>query len=247
MRVLIVEDEAYLAEAVQTVLRRESIAADVALDGESAVEILGHTEYDVMVLDRDLPGMHGDEVCRWSVAHVPATRVLMLTAASQLDDKVDGFALGADDYLAKPFDFPELIARLHALHRRNASPLPPVLEAHGVTLDPFRREVFRDGHYVRLSRKEFALLRVLLEANGGVLSAEQLLERAWDENADPFTNAIRVTVSTLRKRLGEPWIIHTVPGVGYRVGDPEPPVRSGQPAVANLPAASGLERPRGTA
>lgn len=218
MRVLIVEDEAYLAEAVQTVLRRASIAADVALDGEAAVEILGHTEYDVMLLDRDLPGMHGDDVCRWAVANVPGTRVLMLTAAGQLDDKVDGFALGADDYLAKPFDFPELIARLQALHRRNAAPLPPVLEAHGVTLDPFRQEVFRDGKYVRLSRKEFALLRVLMEAGGGVLSAEQLLERAWDENADPFTNAIRVTVSTLRKRLGEPRMIHTVAGVGYRVG-----------------------------
>lgn len=218
MRVLIVEDEAYLAEAVQTVLRRASIAADVALDGEAAVEILGHTEYDVMLLDRDLPGMHGDDVCRWAVANVPGTRVLMLTAAGQLDDKVDGFALGADDYLAKPFDFPELIARLQALHRRNAAPLPPVLEAHGVTLDPFRQEVFRDGKYVRLSRKEFALLRVLMEAGGGVLSAEQLLERAWDENADPFTNAIRVTVSTLRKRLGEPRMIHTIAGVGYRVG-----------------------------
>ena len=133
----------------------------------------------------------------------------MLTAAGLLDEKVDGFALGADDYLVKPFDFPELIVRLQALHRRNAAPLPPVLEAHGVTLDPFRREVFRDGRYVHLSRKEFALLRTLLEANGGVLSAEQLLERAWDENADPFTNAIRVTMSTLRKRLGEPRIIHT--------------------------------------
>lgn len=218
MRVLIVEDEAYLAEAVQTVLRRASIAADIAFDGEAAVEILGHTEYDVMLLDRDLPGMHGDNVCRWAVVNVPGTRVLMLTAAGQLEDKVDGFALGADDYLAKPFDFPELIARLQALHRRNAASLPPVLEAHGVTLDPFRQEVFRDGKYVRLSRKEFALLRVLMEASGGVLSAEQLLERAWDENADPFTNAIRVTVSTLRKRLGEPRMIHTVAGVGYRVG-----------------------------
>lgn len=220
MRVLIVEDEVHLAEAVQTVLRRSSIAADIAVDGNAAVEILGHTEYDVLLLDRDLPGMHGDDVCRWVVSNAPGTRVLMLTAAGLLDEKVDGFALGADDYLVKPFDFPELIVRLQALHRRNAAPLPPVLEAHGVTLDPFRREVFRDGRYVHLSRKEFALLRTLLEANGGVLSAEQLLERAWDENADPFTNAIRVTMSTLRKRLGEPRIIHTVPGVGYRVGAP---------------------------
>lgn len=222
MRVLIVEDEAYLAEAVQTVLRRASIAADIVPDGEAALEFLAHTEVDVMLLDRDLPGMHGDEVCAWAVENVPGTRILMLTAASLLDDKVDGFALGADDYLVKPFDFPELIARLHALHRRNAPSRPPVLEASGVTLDPFRQEVYREGRYVRLSRKEFALLRVLLEAEGGVLSAEQLLERAWDENADPFTNAIRVTISTLRKRLGEPWIIHTVPGVGYRVGDPKP-------------------------
>ncbi|WP_083506493.1 response regulator transcription factor [Leucobacter sp. G161] len=219
MRVLIVEDEAYLAEAIQTVLRRASVAADIAPDGETAIEVLGYAEYDVMLLDRDLPGIQGDDVCRWAVEHAPGTRVLMLTAAGLLDDKVDGFALGADDYLVKPFDFPELIARLQALHRRNAAPLPLVLEAHGVQLDPFRREVYRDGRYVHLSRKEFALLRALLEANGGVLSAEQLLERAWDENADPFTHAIRVTMSTLRKRLGEPRIIHTVPGVGYRIGD----------------------------
>ena len=229
MRVLIVEDEAYLAEAIQTVLRRESIAADIAPDGEAALEVLGHTEYDVMLLDRDLPGIHGDDVCRWGVKHRPGTRVLMLTAASLLDEKVDGFALGADDYLVKPFDFPELIARLLALHRRNAPPLPPVLEAYGVKLDPFRREVYRDGRYVRLSRKEFALLRALLEADGGVLSAEQLLERAWDENADPFTNAIRVTMSTLRKRLGDPRIIHTVAGVGYRVGPPVAAAQAGDP------------------
>ncbi|GAA1592510.1 response regulator transcription factor [Leucobacter chromiireducens] len=222
MRVLIVEDEAYLAEATQTVLRRSSIAADIVLDGHAAIEQLAHTEYDVVLLDRDLPGMHGDEVCAWIVANVPGTRVLMLTAAGLLDEKVEGFALGADDYLVKPFDFPELLVRLQALHRRNAPPLPPVLEAHGVRLDPFRREVFRDGRYVHVSRKEFALLRTLLEAGGGVLSAEQLLERAWDENADPFTNAIRVTMSTLRKRLGEPRIIQTVPGVGYRIVGPEP-------------------------
>lgn len=222
MRVLIVEDERFLAEAIQTVLRRESIAADIADDGLSAQEALAVTEYDTAILDRDLPGMHGDELCRWIVAERPGTRVLMLTAAGDLDDRVAGFALGADDYLAKPFDFPELIARLHAIHRRNAPALPPVLDRAGVTLDSFRREVFRDGRYVKLSRKEFAVLRVLMEAAGGVVSAERLLEKAWDENADPFTNAIRVTVSTLRKRLGEPQLIRTVAGVGYRMGAPEP-------------------------
>lgn len=221
MRVLIVEDEEYLAEAIQTVLRRESIAADIALDGLAAHETLSHTEYDIAILDRDLPGMHGDELCGWIVRELPQTRVLMLTASGALQQKVDGFALGADDYLAKPFDFPELLARLHALKRRSAPALPPVLESCGITLDPFRHEVFRNGRYVKLSRKEFAVLRVLMEANGGVISAEQLLERAWDENADPFSNAIRVTVSTLRKRLGEPRVIHTVPGSGYQIGPEE--------------------------
>ncbi|QIK61972.1 response regulator transcription factor [Leucobacter viscericola] len=223
MRVLIVEDEGYLAEAIQTVLRRESIAADVALDGTAAHETLSHTSYDIVILDRDLPGMHGDDLCAWIAQELPETRVLMLTAAGGMQQKVDGFSIGADDYLAKPFDFPELIARLNALKRRTTPALPPILEAHGVTLDPFRREVFRKGRYVKLSRKEFAVLRVLMEASGGVVSAEQLLQRAWDENADPFSNAIRVTVSTLRKRLGEPPFIHTVPGSGYRVGSPEMP------------------------
>ena len=179
MRVLIVEDEPYLAEAVHTVLRRESIAADIVHDGALAAETLGHTAYDVVLLDRDLPGMHGDDLCRWIVEHVPGSRILMLTAAGDLADKVGGFAIGADDYLAKPFEFPELLARLHALSRRAAPALPPILEAEGIRLDPFRREVFRDGLYVRLSRKEFAVLRELLAADGGVLSAEQLLERTW--------------------------------------------------------------------
>lgn len=219
MRVLVVEDEPFLAEAVQTGLRREAIAADVALDGEQALENLSHTAYDVVVLDRDLPGVHGDEVCRSIVARGSASRVLMLTAAGTLDDKTRGFGIGADDYLTKPFLLPELILRVRALGRRPA-PLPPVLEAAGVRLDPFRREVFRDGQHIRLSRKQFAVLEVLLAADGGVVSAEELLERAWDENADPFTNAVRVTVSTLRKRLGDPWVVHTVPGVGYRVGAP---------------------------
>lgn len=217
MRALIVEDEAFLAEAVQTGLRRETIAADIAGDGDTAIEQLSVNDYDVVVLDRDIPGIHGDDVCRWVTANRPNVRVLMLTAARRLDDKVTGFELGADDYLAKPFDFPELVARLRALGRRPGEARPPVLDAAGVTLDPFRREVYREGRLVRLSRKEFAVLEVLLQAEGGVVSAETLLEKAWDANADPFTNTIRVTVSTLRKRLGEPWVIHTVPGSGYRL------------------------------
>jgi two-component system response regulator VanR len=216
MRALIVEDEAFLADAVQTGLRRENIAADVANDGDTALEYLSINDYDVVVLDRDIPGAHGDDVCRWVTANRPNCRVLMLTAARRLDDKVAGFELGADDYLAKPFDFPELVARLRALERRPGQARPPILESHDVTLDPFRREVYRRGRLIRLSRKEFAVLELLMQADGGVVSAETLLEKAWDANADPFTNTIRVTVSTLRKRLGEPWVIQTVPGSGYR-------------------------------
>lgn len=216
MRALIVEDEPFLAEAIQTGLRRETIAADVVNDGDSAIEHLAVNDYDVVILDRDIPGTHGDDVCAHIVAEYPSCRVIMLTAARTLGDKVAGFELGADDYLAKPFDFPELVMRLRALERRTQAARPPVLEAAGVTLDPFRREVYRDGRFVRLSRKEFAVLDVLMNAAGGVVSAETLLEKAWDANADPFTNTIRVTISNLRKRLGEPWVIHTVPGVGYR-------------------------------
>lgn len=216
MRALIVEDEEYLGEAVQTGLRRETIAADLVNDGDTAVEFLSVNDYDVVVLDRDIPGMHGDEVCAWVAANRPECRVIMLTAARTLDDKVSGFELGADDYLAKPFDFPELVMRLRALERRPAASRPPVIEAAGVTLDPFRREVYRAGRLVRLSRKEFAVLDVLMQAGGGVVSSETILEKAWDANADPFTNTIRVTISNLRKRLGEPWVIHTVSGSGYR-------------------------------
>ncbi len=220
MRALIVEDEPFLAEAIQTGLRRETIAADVVNDGDTALEFLAVNDYDVVVLDRDIPGTHGDAVCAHIASEHPACRVIMLTAARTLDDKVTGFELGADDYLAKPFEFPELVMRLRALERRTQTARPPVLEAAGVTLDPFRREVYRNGRFVRLSRKEFAVLDVLMNAAGGVISAEGLLEKAWDANADPFTNTIRVTVSNLRKRLGEPQIIHTVPGVGYRFGEP---------------------------
>lgn len=219
MRVLVVEDERYLAEAVQTALRRDAIAADLADDGEQALERFSHTAYDVVVLDRDLPGVHGDEVCRQVVAAGLGTRVLMLTAAGTLDDKSRGFGLGADDYLTKPFAMQELVLRVRALGRRPAAG-PPVVELAGLRLDAFRREVLRGGQYVRLSRKQFAVLEVLVGAGGGVVSAEELLARAWDENADPFTNAVRITISDLRKRLGEPRVIHTVPGVGYRVGEP---------------------------
>ncbi|MEV6925661.1 response regulator transcription factor [Dactylosporangium sp. NPDC051485] len=218
MRVLIVEDEVYLGEAIQTGLRRETIAADLVHDGERGVEELSANDYDVVVLDRDLPGLHGDDVCAWVVSNRPACRVLMLTAAGGLGDKVRGFELGADDYLAKPFDFPELVARLRALERRSAPGRPPVIDIAGVRLDPFRREVYRDGRLVRLTRKEFAVLHVLMHADGGVMSAETLLEKAWDANADPFTNTIRVTISNLRKRLGSPSVIETVPGSGYRFG-----------------------------
>ena len=218
MRVLIVEDEPYLADAIHPGLRRETIAADVAHDGEAALESIAVHDYDVVVLDRDLPGVHGDEVCACLAAEHPQVRVLMLTAARTLGDRVAGFELGADDYLAKPFEFPELVARLRALERRTQPARPPVVESHGVRLDVFRREVYRDGRLVRLSPKEFAVLQVLMNAGGGVLSAETLLSKAWDANADPFTNTPRVTISNLRKRLGEPWVIQTVPGAGYRFG-----------------------------
>jgi two-component system response regulator VanR len=221
MRALIVEDEAYLADAIRTGLRRETIAADVAYDGDTAIECLSVNDYDVVVLDRDLPGIHGDDVCAWVTENRPNCRVLMLTAARSLNDKVDGFERGADDYLSKPFQFPELIARLRALERRSTTSHPPLLEAAGVRLDPFRREVYRNRRLVRLSNKEFAVLDQLMRAGGGLVSSETLLEKAWDENADPFTNTVRVTISNLRKRLGDPWLVHTLPGVGYRFGEPE--------------------------
>ncbi|MGW1223901.1 response regulator transcription factor [Streptomyces sp. NPDC001478] len=217
MRVLIVEDEPYLAEAVRDGLRLEAIASDIAGDGDTALELLSVHTYDAAILDRDIPGPSGDEVARHIVASGSGTPILMLTAADRIDDKATGFGLGADDYLTKPFDLRELVLRLRALDRRRAHPRPPVRELAGLRLDPFRREVFRDGNRIDLTRKQFAVLEVLLAAEGGVVSAEDLLARAWDENADPFTNAVRITVSALRKRLGEPWVIATVPGVGYRI------------------------------
>ncbi|MER7279876.1 response regulator transcription factor [Dactylosporangium sp. NPDC000244] len=217
MRVLVVEDEQLLADAVAEGLRRESFAVDVAYDGSGALERLGVNEYDVVILDRDLPGVDGDEVCRQVSARLPDTRILMLTAASAVAERVAGLSLGADDYLGKPFAFTELVARVRALGRRARAAAPPVLERGDLRLDPNRREVFRDGHYVGLTRKEFAVLEELLRAGGAVVSAEQLLERAWDEHIDPFTNVLRVTVMTLRRKLGDPPVIETVAGVGYQI------------------------------
>lgn len=217
MRVLVVEDERVLADAIATGLRRAALAVDVAYDGAGALERTSVNEYDVVVLDRDLPKVHGDDVCRELVSQGTPARIIMLTAAGELDDKVEGLSIGADDYLAKPFAFAELIARVRALGRRAAVPLPPVLERSGVTLDPARREVYRDGRPVDLTRKEFAVLEVLLAAQGTVVSSEQLLEKAWDEHIDPFTNVVRVTMMTLRKKLGDPPVIETVSGVGYRL------------------------------
>ena len=219
MRVLIVEDELYLAEAIRDGLRLEAIAADIVGDGDSALQYLSVNDYDAVILDRDIPGTHGDEVARRIIGDSLPTRILMLTASDLLDEKVSGFEIGADDYVTKPFELRELVARLRALKRRPIENTPPIQEYAGLTLDPFRRELYRDGRYVALTRKQFAVLEVLMAARGGVVSAETLLERAWDENADPFTNSVRITISSLRKRLGNPWLIHTVPGVGYCVGD----------------------------
>jgi len=220
VRVLILEDEVLMAEAIRDGLRLEAIAADIAGDGDSALELLRINRYDVAILDRDVPGPSGDEVAADIVASGSGLPILMLTAADRLDDKSTGFELGADDYLTKPFELRELVLRIRALHRRRGHTRPPVREIAGLRLDPFRREVYRDGRYVALTRKQFAVLEVLVEADGGVVSAEELLERAWDEHADPFTNAVRITVSALRKRLGEPWVITTVTGVGYRISAP---------------------------
>ena len=217
MRVLVVEDEPYMAEAIRDGLRLAAISADIAGDGDAALELLSINAYDMAVLDRDIPGPSGDAIAEHIVATGSGMPILMLTAADRLDDKASGFELGADDYLTKPFELRELVLRLRALDRRRAHSRPPVREVAGLRLDPFRREVYRDGRYVALTRKQFAALEVLVAADGGVISAEELLAQAWDENADPFTNAVRITVSALRKRLGEPWLIATVPGVGYRI------------------------------
>ncbi|WP_375475551.1 response regulator transcription factor [uncultured Jatrophihabitans sp.] len=224
MRILVVEDEVQLAEAVARGLRREGMAVDVATDGDEGYRKAALTRYDVVVLDRDLPGMSGDDICRRLTDEGVLTRVMMLTASGTVEDKVTGLALGADDYLAKPFAFAELVARVRALGRRTTPAAPPVLSAGDVELDSSKRTVTRGGELVDLTRKEFGVLETLLTAAGAVVSSEELLDRVWDENADPFTTTVRVTMMTLRRKLGEPPIIDTVVGSGYRI---DPSVLSG--------------------
>ena len=215
MRVLIVEDHPRLATALAEGLRREGMAIDLAFDGGEAISHVSVNRYDVVVLDRDLPGVHGDQVCRALVEQRSETRVLMLTAASTIRDRVEGLELGADDYLPKPFDFTELVARIRALARRAVVPVPPMLERGDVMLDPARRSVSRAGRRLDLSPKEFALLECLLSADGRVVSTEELLERVWDETTNPFTGTVKTTISRLRTKLGEPPVIHTVREGGY--------------------------------
>jgi DNA-binding response OmpR family regulator len=217
VRVLVAEDEDVMADALARGLRRAGYAVDVAGDGGTALELAGINRYDVVLLDRDLPVVHGDDVCRALVAAGSPVRILMLTAAGGLDHKVDGFALGADDYLAKPFAFAELLARVRALARRTAPAQPPVLAAADLRLDVARRAVTRAGRPVDLTLKEYGVLVELVRSGGAVVSAEDLLERVWDENADPFTNAVRVTMVGLRRKLGDPPVIETLRGAGYRV------------------------------
>nr|WP_042190679.1 response regulator transcription factor [Kibdelosporangium sp. MJ126-NF4]CEL19510.1 Two-component response regulator [Kibdelosporangium sp. MJ126-NF4]CTQ94690.1 Two-component response regulator [Kibdelosporangium sp. MJ126-NF4] len=217
MRVLVVEDERLLADTLAEGLRRLSMAVDVCYDGDEALERVHVHDYDVVVLDRDLPKVHGDDVCRSLVGAGGEAKVLMLTAAGDVTDRVAGLRLGADDYLTKPFAFDELVARVQALARRVRPALPPVLERSGVVLDLPRHQASRDGRHLALSPKEFAVLEVLMRADGAVVSAEALLEKAWDEHADPFTNAVRVAVMTLRRKLGDPPVIETLPGAGYQL------------------------------
>jgi DNA-binding response OmpR family regulator len=230
MRVLVVEDHQQLAETIATGLRREGMAVDVAVDGATALELGWVNRYAVVVLDRDLPGVHGDEVCRALGAGESAARILMLTAAGTVEDRVAGLSLGADDYLPKPFAFAELVARIRSLARRAQPAVPPVLVWGDLRLDPARRVAVRGGRLLDLSPKELAVLELLLAAGGAVVSAEELLERAWDATADPFTHTVKVTVSRLRRKLGGPPVVETVARAGYRMalaaggpGAPGPP------------------------
>ncbi|NUP48527.1 MAG: response regulator transcription factor [Catenulispora sp.] len=217
MRVLVIEDDEELAEAVAVGLRRQRMAVDVCPDGEQGLERALDTDYDVLVLDRDLPGRHGDDVCAELVAAGRRCRILMLTAAASADDLVDGLGLGADDYLPKPFEFPVLVARICALARRSHPAVPPVLRHGDLLVDTARRQAWRAGRALELTPKEFGVLELLVAASGRAVSAEELLERAWDEAADPFTNAVKITVSRLRAKLGDPALIETVARSGYRV------------------------------
>ena len=220
MRVLVTEDDEILARAVADGLRQEGMAVDVALDGGDALARLDVNRYDVLVLDRDIPGVHGDDVCRALTARHAATRVLMLTAAGSVTDRVEGFGLGADDYLPKPFDFAELVARIRALARRAAEPLPARLENGDLSMDPARRVAVRAGRRLPLTRKELAVLEHLLAAQGRPVPAEELLEQVWDEAADPFTSTVKTTIRRLRAKLGDPPVIETVRESGYRIGGP---------------------------
>ena len=217
MRLLIAEDEPRVAAAIARGLRRHGAAVDIAADGAQALYQARVYPYDVVLLDRDLPAVHGDDVCRALSAEQPQTKILMLTAARTTDQLVEGLALGADDYLAKPFRFEELVARVHALARRAGAARPPVLRRGDLELDPARRIATRGGADLALSRKEFGVLEVLMAADGAVVSLEELLDRVWDDNVDPFTNTVRMTIMKLRRKLGEPTVIHTVAGAGYRV------------------------------
>jgi DNA-binding response OmpR family regulator len=217
MRVLVVEDDGELAAAIAAGLRQEHMAVDIANDGAAGLDRALFTDYDVIVLDRDLPGRHGDEVCAELVKAGCRSRVLMLTASATIEDRVGGLSLGADDYLPKPFAFAEFVARLRALMRRNQPALAPVLENSDLRLDPARRTATRAGRPLDLGPKEFGVLELLLAAQGRVVSAEELLERVWDEMADPFTSAVKVTVSRLRRKLGEPPVIETMAQAGYRI------------------------------
>ena len=217
MRVLVIEDDRELAEALGVGLRRERLAVDVALDGQGGLERALVTEYDVIVLDRDLPGLHGDQVCAALVAAGCRSRVLMLTAAATIEDRVGGLGIGADDYLPKPFAFAELVARIRALVRRAQPGLPPVLVCGDLAVDPSRRQASRAGRVLDLGPKEFGVLELLLAAQGRVVPAEEILERVWDEMADPFTSAVKVTMSRLRRKLGDPPLIQTIAQAGYRI------------------------------
>jgi two-component system, OmpR family, response regulator VanR len=217
MRVLIAEDERRLADAIARGLRREGMAVDLAGDGADALVKARVVRYDVLVLDRDLPEVHGDEVCRTIRGEWPETGILMLTAAGAVEDLVEGLSLGADDYLAKPFRFAELVARIRALGRRSLPRQPPLLRHRDIELDPSARRLSRAGNTIELARKEFAVLETLMAADGATVSAEELLERVWDDQTDPFTNVVRMTIMTLRRKLGEPQVVETVIGVGYRM------------------------------